>query len=277
MDIITNSQLNSKYIHYSINIYDEDRSSFLDMELPIPNLHTHLKNGYSITYFINGFNGTNKTNDFYLDTQNRILTSLGNQKFKILETPIITDMTKKYFEKFYEFKDFLHLEKSKTQKFINSSKLVRTFDKDKIFEIVRFDAYEMKRLGTLTYENVLSQMNYYNDRLKLGKTFSDIRCKTKAIYEWTENYYNIGSGNTDRTEYQKEYYQLHRGEDTMKKSEQLEQIYNKKRMETQKKILETVKILKEQNKKITQKNISEISKIHKNTLLKYKEFINSIK
>lgn len=275
MEIITNTQQKSKYIQYSLKIYDEDHSSFLVRELPIPNLHTNMKQGYSITYFLEGFNGTNKVNDFYLDTQNRIMTSFEDIEIQLLENPILMDGTRKNFEKIYQFKDFSHLDKSRTQKFIDHSKEVRTLDKDTLFEIVRQDSYEMKRNGTLSYERVFDLCNYYNQKLHIGKSHSDIRCKSKAIFEWTENFYNVGT--KDRKERNKIYYLQNRGEDTMTKTEHLQNLVDKHRMETQEKILKGVKILKEQKKKITLTNISQIVGLNKNTMTKYKEFINTIK
>lgn len=275
MNIITNSQQHTKYLQYSLKIYDEDHSSFLTRDLPLPNLHTNLRQGYSLTYFLEGFNGTNKINDFYLDTQNRIMTSLNDLDFELLEHPILVDGTRKYFEKIYQFKDFSHLDKSRTQKYIDHSKEVRTLDKDTLFEVVRQDSYEMKRNGTLSYERVFDICNYYNQKLHIGKSHSDIRSKSRNIFEWTRDFYRVGT--KDRKERNKIYYLKNRKEDTMTKSEHLEKIAANKRLETQSKILESIKILKEQSQKITLQNICKLSKLNKNTLTRYKDFINTIK
>jgi hypothetical protein len=275
MNIITNSRQDTKYLEYSIKIYDEDHSSFLTRELPIPNLHTNMKQGYSVTYFLKGYNGTNKVNDFYLDTQNRIMTSLKGLEFELIEHPILMTNTRKYFEKIYEFKDFSHLDKSRTQKFIDYSKEVRTLDKDTLFEVVRQDSYEMKRNGTLSLQRVFDLCDYYNKKLHINKSHSDIRSKSRNIFEWTRDNYNVGS--KDRKERNRIYYLQNRKDDTMTKKEHLEKIASDKRLKTQSKIFESVKILKEQSQKITLQTICKLTKLNKNTLTRYKDFINSIK
>jgi len=238
-----------------------DGEELLEYELPNPNNYVRYnKNQYFIEYRIRGVFWTKKSTEFLNDVLLRF-----NISFKIdsIETKIVRQ--KKEALELKEFSSSSNLKSlSKTVFNPNAYK----YDDSVFWGIKLFVEYYIKKheVDFIAYDTIFNfAYTHYVDHVK---DFSTLKAKCRSIW----NYYEARGWET-QLEYTKK-----NSEEVM--ATRLEHVKNLAEQKTQKtKILikAAVEYLKLNNQKITITNIAKFTKSHRNTISKYKNYIQELK
>lgn len=203
------------WMHYNFD-YDKqpDVSFFLELGLPTPSVIWYGNRGYRYAWAIDGYFGKQKGKTYLQDTRDRITALFAYHGIEYQDIgfakPIISESSR-VFEMVYRLKDFAieDYRKSKAQKKWKNETDILLYSNlgksliDRLFESTRKEIYALKRENRLTYENVFMILETANSAICNYKySHSDIKAKTKNMYQWTlENY----TGESDRKEYQRLY------------------------------------------------------------------------
>ena len=175
----------------SINLFvpGNNYDTFIDEDLLIPSYLVPGKDGYYIGWIIDGYTHTQKGIEFKNDVLKKISLVLNAQ---IKPTPPKNIRNHYYTNNKYhlsELNDTLRDLRTSTK----GLNLLHSGD-DVAFNIIRAEAYKMKRESSLDYDLLLDFSLRVIPELNIKKKgFSDIKSKVKNIHNWTLNFYNAGT------------------------------------------------------------------------------------
>ncbi|MCK5537470.1 MAG: hypothetical protein KAI79_11630 [Bacteroidales bacterium] len=247
---------------------ENDSSEFMEYDMPYPLGVSHRTSskgqaGYSISWAIDGYAGTQRGKEYKFDTVYKISKALN-------ATPL--DYLPNYerpHKVIYNYSDFRIDINARKTKHYEKDILITKGDKDLLFEYCRFDIYALKDMGTLSFENVLYILETANERLGFNKSHSDIKAKAKNMYRYTDEVY---AGN--RQARNKRYYQKNRGENIMTIQQANTKIGYEKILKNKAIIKNTMMIMRKLEEKVSTQKIADKCGLTKRTVLKYyKEFL----
>jgi len=267
--------------YFTIKCKEYDRTSFIEYDIPIPNLVRRNNNHYIIMYIVDGYFGTKKGKEYFNDVKTKITKLLDGEYLpyfisEVRESDVV------YLVKCF-LSDFEHIENYKNKNMLKRlakenemrDKIFQLLGEDNLFEASRWEIYQSKIDGSISYENSLRILEEKANLLNSNKSMSDLKSKAKNITEWTEEFYNIGKHSED---YYKEYYNnvRRKKEERMSKSEQLKLIAEMKKINTQNKILEGIENLLNSDLKFNKSNLSKMSSVSRITLNKYSHLFSHL-
>lgn len=185
---ITEGLNHQKYSYFTIRVENFDYSAWIEHDLPTPTIINHTKYGYTLTWALNGFFWTGKGKNYLNDTINKILSLIPDSSI-YENVPFVTKYSL-VCEMIYHLHDFQHIPDRRVKVKRDFKKHnEKSMAKDEIFEIARFQCYDLKLQGRLTYEACYDIFYTVNLKYKLGKK-DDIKYKAKSVYAWTRDNYN---------------------------------------------------------------------------------------
>ena len=158
----------------------------IEKDIPAPSYVTATNKGFYIGWFIDGYFHTDRG----IEYKNDILTKLA-----LLLDGTIQSETPAHFDKIstttLKLNQFSDIEDMRTA--TRGLNLLHSGD-DAAFNVIRSEAYKMKRDGTLDCDMLLEFALRVVPELNISKkSFSDIRSKVKNVYKWTSQFYNAGT------------------------------------------------------------------------------------
>nr|WP_032072634.1 hypothetical protein [Aliarcobacter butzleri]AHG28733.1 hypothetical protein [Aliarcobacter butzleri] len=185
---ITNGLNHQNFSYLTIRVENHDYSAWVEHNLPTPTIINHTKYGYVLSWALNGYFANKNAKQYLIDTTNKILALIPNSSIYEFE-PFKTQYSF-ICEMIYHLADFRNIVDKRT-------KIKRKFKKhntglmakDEIFEMARFQCYDLKLQGRLSYEAVYDIFYTLNNKYNLGKE-DDIKYKAKNVYTWVKDKYN---------------------------------------------------------------------------------------
>jgi len=268
-----------------------DSALFIDLELPNPTIVNHSSHGFRYAWAIDGYFATASGKQYMRDIKDRLTAMFAYHKIPYQDIswvePSFNNQSYVY-EKIYNLSDFDiedHRTKTLKQKWKKELDVVLYANTgnsliDKLFEAVRYEVYALKRENRLSYENTFAIVERANNEIFHDKyTYSDIKAKAKAMYEWTLEYYIGGGGN--RREYHRYYMREKRKNerqgDYVNRQQSAENARILKSDITRKKVLSAVAILRgngilyKKNRKINISLVAETANVNRRSAKKYIE------
>jgi len=237
--------------------------------LPIPTLIKHLNKGTYWAWAINGFLGTNKSQEFMNDIIARILITfkdLEPERLAWKPTKLLDDKTAHIFKKAYSLKLFSkQLRSLEKKKYI--PKRAESFADFTFWAMKLWAEDEIRNYGLIAYENfenwALSQF--------VHKEKSTIRAKARSIWNYYyERDWKLPKHNEKKYETIEKWYEDSR----MTRAEHMKKLNRKREEESYKKVVNTITGLyaNEYKKKNGKWNISKIARelgMHRDTVSKH--------
>ena len=259
--------------------YENENENWQDRDLPVPaflryytNIHTNAKK-IILIYVIDGHFKTKKSKTFLKDIKQKIAAAIWKTAKIDNFIPFHAkegDVFNNNITKMDEFKNTIFNKENNYFKKLAKINLLQEnksflhiLGKDAFFDAARFEVYNLKKLGILSLENTEAIFNKYGNLL--NKSFADIRCKAKNVFEWTRDNYNVKD-----KDYYKKYYKTTRAkkENRMELIEHLHNIHKAKKDKTIEKIKEALNELFKTKQKINLTNVHKLTKISRSTLNK---------
>ena len=181
-----------KLANDSINFFvpNNKYDTFIDEELPTPSYLVPFRDGYYIGWLLDGYTHTFKGIEFKNDTLKKISLVLNAE---IRKKPPTKNIKNSYYtgaiHKLYSINENLRDLRTATR----GLNTLHSGD-DVAFNIIRSEAYKMKREKSLDYEILLEFSLRIIAELNISKkSFGDIQSKVKNIFKWTRDFYNAGT------------------------------------------------------------------------------------
>jgi len=175
----------------SINLFVAGSSydSFLDEDLPTPSYIVPTDAGYHVGWFLDGYTHTLKGISYKNDTLKKISLVLGGS----IEAAPPKNISNRYYNGSKYHLGEINENLRDLRKTARGFKLLQSGD-DVAFNVIRAEAYQMKKDGTLDYDILLNfGLNTIPTLSISKKSFGDIQSKCKNIFNWTQKFYNAGS------------------------------------------------------------------------------------
>ena len=263
MDIITNNKQKKykKLTTLLILHINGDGEEIFEYNLPYPNAYTRLnEQEYIIEYYLRGVFWTKNSIEFLNDILLRFNISM---QIKSVETKVINQVENELELKMFSSSSNL---KSLSKTVFNPNAYKHN---DSVFWGIKLfvEHYIRKhKVNFIAYDTIFNfAYTHYVDHVK---DFSTLKAKCRSIW----NYYNEREWTT-----QLEYTKKDKEEVMATRLEHVQNLAQQKTTRTKILIKGAIEELKKQNKKITNTNIISITKLNKNTLTKYKDYIQSFK
>jgi len=238
-----------------------DGEELLEYQLPYPKSYIRRsQNNYFIEYVIKGVFWTKMSTNFLNDILLRFNISM---QIISIETKVI-----KQKKDALELKEFSSSSNLKSLKNVVFKSNINKYEDSVFWGIKLFIEHYIKKhgVGLIPYDTILNYaQNHYVDHVK---DFSTLKAKCRSIW----NYYEVRGWET-----QLEYTKKNKEEVMATRLEHVEKLAEQKTQKTKILIKAAVEYLKLNNKKITITNIAKFTKLHRNTLTKYKNYIQELK
>lgn len=279
-------KLLSKHRSFSLSYNYLEEESFIDKDLPIPTFIRYYEDkNYTkkvfLVWVIDGYFKTKKAKEYFNDIKTKL-----NEVYKTgrvdMFIPFNVSSGDVFNNHLVKLNSFQFETKSKTSKVsfnINKDRanplvLLNLMGKDPLFNAARWEVYNLKKEGVLTYENTLKIFEKYGNAL--NKSLADITTKAKNVYEWTKENYRAKKENYDNI-----YYKEVRAkkDKRMKREEFLKKLAKDKVNKTKEAVLKGISLTLLAGEKLTIVNISKNTGVSRVTLNKepYKSIIKEYK
>jgi len=263
MDIITNNKQN-KYKNLTTLLIlhiQGDGEEIFEYNLPYPNKYIRKnEEEYIIEYHLKGVFRTKNSSEFLNDILLRFNISM---QVKDVKTKVINQV-----ENELELKKFSSSSNLKSLSNVIFTTRVNKYNDSTFWGIKLFVEHYIKKygVGLIPFDTIFNYAyTHYVDHVK---DFSTLKAKCRSIW----NYYNERGWKT-----QLQYTKKDQGEVMATRLEHVQNLAQQKTTRTKILIKGAIEELKKQNKKITIANIVKITKLHRNTISKYKDYIQSFK
>lgn len=277
----------SKHKSFSLTYNYIEEGSFIDKDLPTPTFiryfvdnRTNIKKAH-LVWVVDGYFKTKKGKEYFKDIKTKL-----NEVYKTgrvdMFIPFSAELGDVFNNHLVKLNSFQFETKSKTSKVsfnINKDRanplvLLNLMGKDPLFNAARWEVYNLKKEGILTYENTFKIFEKYGKTL--NKSLSDIQTKAKNVFEWTKENYKA-----KKEDYINIYYKEVRSkkDKRMKQEEFLKKVAEDKVKKTKEKVLKGISLTVMMGEKFTIVNISKNSEVSRVTLNKepYKSIIKEYK
>jgi len=175
----------------SINLFvaGSDYDTFIDEDLPTPSYLVPTDAGYHIGWFLDGYTHTLKGITYKNDTLKKLSLVLEGS----IEAVPPRNISNSYYLGAKYHLGEINENLRNLRKSAKGFKILQSGD-DAAFNVIRAEAYQMKKEGTLNYDALLDFGLSNIPSLNISKkSFGDIQSKCKNIFNWTEKFYNAGS------------------------------------------------------------------------------------
>lgn len=273
----------SKHKSFSLTYNYLEEESFIDKDLPTPTFIRYFEDKNNtkkahLVWVIDGYFKTKKGKEYLKDIKTKM-----NEVYETGRVDMFIPFNIKegdvYNNHLIKLNSFQFETKSKTAFKVNKDRekplvLLNLMGKDPLFNAARWEVYNLKKEGILTYENTLKIFEKYGKTL--NKSLSDITTKAKNVYEWTKENYR-----TKKENYINIYYKEVRSkkDKRMKQDKFLKKVAEDKVKKTKEKVLKAISLTLMLEEKLTIVNISKNSGVSRVTLNKepYKSIIKEYK
>lgn len=266
-----------------------DGFSWMDYDLPTPALFKRARsdNSYYIAWAIDGYFGTHKGREAVNDIKARIAVSLNAE---ILPYPPQDFSIVQNVAKLRDFKGLQRIKNNAWRKHVDTLEALAKLDKrtkeekiindDRLFDALRFPAYELvklhgkKALSVEWLEEIGMQC-----KDTFGKCGSDVKGKAKAIYAWIIDNYTPGGRWADwtleeRAKYRR-IYRKERGLIEMSRTDNAKKQSEAKAREAELKVRQAITALEFLQEKVTVSAIARQAGVTRPTAQKYLEKIEA--
>lgn len=257
----------------------------MDYDLPTPAIY-HSRDGTPCLFWrVDGFFNTNNSRAFFQDIKTRLCDTL---QATILSYPPDSLHAVQNIAKLSEFRGLNSIKNNGWRKHLdtlslleksdNRSKEEKIISDDRLFDVMRFSAYDyVKAHGkeALTVEYIESVGVQSKD--DFNKSYSDARGKAKAIYVWVMENYTISGQYSNMTKEQKAQHvkqwrdlqKLKKGEDIMSRTDNAKKQAEAIAKDTEAKVRGAIASLQFLQEKITAVAVAKQAGVSRPTATKY--------